>query len=152
LGLLPKIPHYAYANILKLKTQSALVPSSSNKRYSTCTKNAIARGMVVHVCNPCTQETEAGGSQVQDQPGLHTGILSPKKKQQKRKPGKKHQTSLCSLRTIFFFLRQGLPMQPWLASNLRSPCLGLLRTRIRSMCHHTQLHKSSSRLASAISK
>jgi hypothetical protein len=32
--------------------------------------------MVVHVCNPSTQEAEAGGSQVQSQPGLQNEILS----------------------------------------------------------------------------
>jgi hypothetical protein len=27
--------------------------------------------MVVYACNPCTQEGDVGGSQVQGQPGLH---------------------------------------------------------------------------------
>jgi hypothetical protein len=38
-------------------------------------------GMVVHTCNLSTQEAEAGGSQVQDQPGLLGKILSKRKSQ-----------------------------------------------------------------------
>jgi hypothetical protein len=33
---------------------------------------------VVHTSNPSTLEAEAGGSQVQDQPGLHSQTLSQK--------------------------------------------------------------------------
>jgi hypothetical protein len=33
----------------------------------------------VYACNPSTQEIEAGGSQVQGQPGLHHKTLSQKK-------------------------------------------------------------------------
>jgi hypothetical protein len=33
-------------------------------------------GMVVHTCNPSTQEAEAGGSGVGVQPGLHRETLS----------------------------------------------------------------------------
>jgi hypothetical protein len=32
-------------------------------------------GTVVHTCNPSTQEVEAGGSQVPDQPELHSETL-----------------------------------------------------------------------------
>jgi hypothetical protein len=32
--------------------------------------------MVAHTCNPSTQEAEAGESQVQDQPRLHSKTLS----------------------------------------------------------------------------
>jgi hypothetical protein len=35
--------------------------------------------VVVNACNPSTWEAEAGGSQVQDQPGLHSETLSLKK-------------------------------------------------------------------------
>jgi hypothetical protein len=31
-------------------------------------------GVVEHTCNPSTQETEVGGSQVQIQPGLHNKL------------------------------------------------------------------------------
>jgi hypothetical protein len=34
----------------------------------------------VHACNNSIQEAEAGGSQVQGQPGLHRKTLSPEKK------------------------------------------------------------------------
>jgi hypothetical protein len=34
--------------------------------------------MVVHTCNPSTEEVEAGGSSVLDQPELHSETLSPK--------------------------------------------------------------------------
>jgi hypothetical protein len=34
--------------------------------------------MVIHVCNPSSQEAEAGGSQVLALPGLHDEILSQK--------------------------------------------------------------------------
>jgi hypothetical protein len=33
-------------------------------------------GMVVHTCDLSIWEAEAGGSQAQDQPGLHSEILS----------------------------------------------------------------------------
>jgi hypothetical protein len=36
--------------------------------------------MVVHACNLSTQEAEEGGSKVPGQPGLHSEILSSKKK------------------------------------------------------------------------
>jgi hypothetical protein len=35
---------------------------------------------VAHTCNPSTQETEAGGLQVQGHLGIDTSILSQKKK------------------------------------------------------------------------
>jgi hypothetical protein len=35
-------------------------------------KNGAGPGMVVHTCNPSTLEAEAGGLQVQGQPGLYT--------------------------------------------------------------------------------
>ena len=35
--------------------------------------------VLVHVCNPRTQEAEAGESQVWDQPGLHKTLVSEKK-------------------------------------------------------------------------
>jgi hypothetical protein len=49
------------------------------------------RGMVAHNCNPSTQEDETGAPQVQDQPGLHSKILSQnnKNKQTKEKPDQK---------------------------------------------------------------
>jgi hypothetical protein len=37
-------------------------------------------GVVAHACDPSTQEAEAGGSQVQIQPWLHSEILSQKSK------------------------------------------------------------------------
>jgi hypothetical protein len=37
-------------------------------------------GVVLHACNPSTQESEAGESQVQVQPGLKSKLLSQKKK------------------------------------------------------------------------
>jgi hypothetical protein len=37
-------------------------------------------GMVVHICNPSTQETEAGGVKVQGQSGLHSETFSKKRK------------------------------------------------------------------------
>jgi hypothetical protein len=33
-------------------------------------------GMVAYICNPNTQEAEAGGYQVQGQPGLHSTVSS----------------------------------------------------------------------------
>jgi hypothetical protein len=36
--------------------------------------------MVVHACNPSTQETEAEGLEMQGQPRLHSETLSQKKK------------------------------------------------------------------------
>jgi hypothetical protein len=36
--------------------------------------------VVVHTYNPSTREAEAGGSQVQDQHGLHSETLSQKAK------------------------------------------------------------------------
>jgi hypothetical protein len=41
--------------------------------------------MVVHACNPSTEEVEAGGSQVYSQPGLHGETPSQNKKQNKTK-------------------------------------------------------------------
>jgi hypothetical protein len=38
--------------------------------------------MVVRVCNPSTWVTEAGGSQVQGQPGVHNETLSQTKQNQ----------------------------------------------------------------------
>jgi hypothetical protein len=37
--------------------------------------------MLVHVCNPKTEEAGAGESLVQGQPGLHSKLLSPKRKE-----------------------------------------------------------------------
>jgi hypothetical protein len=37
-------------------------------------------GMVVHACNPSTQEAMVGELQVRGQPGLHSNILSQEKK------------------------------------------------------------------------
>jgi hypothetical protein len=36
------------------------------------------KGVVVHICNPSTQEAEAGGSSVPGQPGTHRETLSQK--------------------------------------------------------------------------
>lgn len=36
---------------------------------------AYKLGMVGHICNPCPQEADTGGSCVQAQPGLHSNIL-----------------------------------------------------------------------------
>jgi hypothetical protein len=41
---------------------------------------------MVHCCNPSTQETEAGRSQVPEQPGLHSKVLCQKTKKQKIGP------------------------------------------------------------------
>jgi hypothetical protein len=38
-------------------------------------------------CNPSTQETEAGGSQIQGRHGLHINTLSKKQQQQHNKMG-----------------------------------------------------------------
>jgi hypothetical protein len=38
--------------------------------------------MVMHTCNPSTQENKARGSQVWSQPGLHSKTLSQKTKQE----------------------------------------------------------------------
>jgi hypothetical protein len=38
---------------------------------------------MVHDCNPSTRETEAAGSQVQDQPGIHSETMSQNKIKQK---------------------------------------------------------------------
>jgi hypothetical protein len=44
-----------------------------NSLENTTFKIWIEPGTVAHTCNtPATQEAEAGGSQVQDQPGLHS--------------------------------------------------------------------------------
>jgi hypothetical protein len=37
--------------------------------------------MMEHTCNSSIQETEAGGSPVEGQPGLHSKTLSPKEKE-----------------------------------------------------------------------
>jgi hypothetical protein len=42
---------------------------SEFKEYNT--NYTICSGMVVHTCNPSTQEAEARGLRHQDQPGLH---------------------------------------------------------------------------------
>jgi hypothetical protein len=42
--------------------------------------------MVAYACNPSTQEAETGGLWIQDQPGLHSEILS---KMKERKKGRK---------------------------------------------------------------
>jgi hypothetical protein len=47
----------------------------------------IKLGVVVHTFNPSIQEAEAGGSQVQGQPGLHSGP-SVKKTFKKLRRGK----------------------------------------------------------------
>jgi hypothetical protein len=39
--------------------------------------------MKAHICNPSTQEAEAGKSQVSGQPGLHSENQSGKKKKKK---------------------------------------------------------------------
>jgi hypothetical protein len=39
-------------------------------------KNIISQGWQCTTCNPSTGETEAGGSQVQGQPGLQNKMLS----------------------------------------------------------------------------
>jgi hypothetical protein len=49
--------------------------------------------MVVHLCNPSTQEAEVGGLGVQGQPGQHSETLS--KTQPKRK--KKGESLQCAL-------------------------------------------------------
>jgi hypothetical protein len=41
--------------------------------------------MVKHTCNSSTQKAEAGGSQVQSQPGLHSETLSQSNKQNSNK-------------------------------------------------------------------
>jgi hypothetical protein len=41
--------------------------------------------MVANTCNPSTGEAEAGGSQVQGQPGLHSKTLSQQNKTNKKK-------------------------------------------------------------------
>jgi hypothetical protein len=46
--------------------------------------------MIEHVCNPSTQQSKAGVSQVQDQSGLLSGIPS-----QKRKKGTVEATGWC---------------------------------------------------------
>jgi hypothetical protein len=40
--------------------------------------------MVVHIYNPSTQETEAGGWKIQGQPGLHNKTLPQKIKEGER--------------------------------------------------------------------
>jgi hypothetical protein len=42
-------------------------------------------GVVVHICNPSTQEAEAGGLQIQEQPGLPSEAFSPKKRRKDKK-------------------------------------------------------------------
>jgi hypothetical protein len=68
-------------------------------------------GMVVYTCTPDTWETEARGSRVHDQPGLHNEVLSKKKKQkqnQKRRRNKNlqvfHGNLLLQGSIIFFVL------------------------------------------------
>jgi hypothetical protein len=46
-------------------------------------KHLTRPGVVVHVCNPSTWETDAGGSKVQSQAILHRKTLSQKKKKKK---------------------------------------------------------------------
>jgi hypothetical protein len=50
-------------------------------------------GVVAHICNPYTQETEAEGSQVWGQSGLHKETLSQKQNrtEKKRKKKKTHK-------------------------------------------------------------
>jgi hypothetical protein len=43
-------------------------------------QNPSEQGVVVHAFNPSTQEAEAGGLQVQGQPGLHSETLPHKNK------------------------------------------------------------------------
>jgi hypothetical protein len=45
--------------------------------------------MAVHICNPTSWEKKAGGSQVQDQPDLHSEPLSLKEKGERRKKKRK---------------------------------------------------------------
>jgi hypothetical protein len=40
---------------------------------------------VVHTCNPSTWETEAGGSEVRGQTGIHGKILSQKQQKKENK-------------------------------------------------------------------
>jgi hypothetical protein len=42
--------------------------------------------VVVHICNPSTQEAEAGGLNIQSPPGLRSKTLSLKKKNKNTKP------------------------------------------------------------------
>jgi hypothetical protein len=49
----------------------------SNTKASMKTE-ALEPGMVVHTCNPSTQEVEAGGWCFQDLPGLQRETLSQK--------------------------------------------------------------------------
>jgi hypothetical protein len=42
--------------------------------------NVCQPGMIVHACNPSTQEAEAGGLQIPDLPGLHSETLFQKNK------------------------------------------------------------------------
>jgi hypothetical protein len=42
-------------------------------------------GVVVHICNPSTWVTEAGGSRVPDQLHSETPLRPPKKKEKKKK-------------------------------------------------------------------
>jgi hypothetical protein len=59
--------------------------------------------MVAHAGNPSTQEAEAGGLRVPDQPELHSEILYPKKKKKNPTWGKQlekvfrklQQTKIC---------------------------------------------------------
>jgi hypothetical protein len=50
-------------------------------------KSIFGLGVLAHICNSSTWE--AGGSQVQGQPGLFNNIFSQKKKKKKKKRDKK---------------------------------------------------------------
>jgi hypothetical protein len=57
-------------------------------------------GVVIHSCNPSTQEAEAEGLRVQGQPGLHSKTLFQKikgrKNIQKKSSSKQQQRQPCS--------------------------------------------------------
>jgi hypothetical protein len=59
--------------------------------------------VVAYPYNPSTQEAEAGGSQLEGQPGLHSETLSQKtnkkknKKKKKEKPGKQQGSKIILL-------------------------------------------------------
>jgi hypothetical protein len=58
--------------------------------------------VMAHSCNPSTQEAEARGSQVGDQPGLHSETLSQKKKKRKNTRERKYTNILSFSKLILF--------------------------------------------------
>jgi hypothetical protein len=48
-------------------------------------KSGFQPGMATHACDPSTQEAEARGSLVLNQPGIHSTTLSGNKSKKKKK-------------------------------------------------------------------